>query len=91
MDRPEGHLPSMYERASNQAAIPFPFGHFVAVLPCAGVAGPRVPAGPSQPGRPAAPALVPVPVGLPPVQVVLQHVPHLGVEEAIRKGYHEAL
>ena len=80
-----------HQCTSERATKPFPFGHFVAVLPCAGIAEPRVPAGPSQSGRPAAAAPVPVPVGLPAVQVVFQHVPHLGVQEAIRKGYHEAL
>ena len=39
----------------------------------------------------AAAAPIPVPVGLPAVQIVLEHVPHLGVEEAVRKGYYEAL
>ena len=62
------------------------------VLPCAGVAVPRVSARSSETSRPAAAAApIPVPVGLPAVQIVLEHVPHLGVEEAIRKGYHEAL
>lgn len=67
--------------------------HFVTVLPCAGVAGPRVSARSPQSGRPAAAtgAPVPVPVGLPAVQIVLEHVSHLGVEEAVGEGDNEAL
>ena len=56
------------------------------VLPCAGIARPKVSTRSSEPRRPApaAGAPIPVPVGLPAVEIVLEHVPYLGVEEAIR-------